>query len=152
MTSVARPFSLAGTPALSVPIGFARDNTPMAMQLVAKPWAESMLFRIGHAYERAAGWYRRRPPAFPEEMPPRFGTDSDNGYVIEEPAHPTITPDWVVQVAKLQGMSFVTEDDARAIAPSLASVKDQLAAARKALKLTLEPPTRPAFGSVRSFG
>ena len=48
-------------------------------------------------------------------------------------------------MAKLQGMSFVTEDDAQKIAPLLAPVKEQLAAARKNLKLTLEPPTRPAY-------
>jgi hypothetical protein len=46
----------------------------------------------------------------------------------------------------------VTEDDARKIAPMLAPVKEQLAAARKNLKLTLEPPTRPAFGNLRDFG
>jgi hypothetical protein len=49
-------------------------------------------------------------------------------------------------------MTFVTEDDARKIAPLLAPVKDVLAAARKNLGLTLEPPTRPALSSVREFG
>ncbi|MGE0059440.1 MAG: amidase [Dehalococcoidia bacterium] len=151
MTSVTRPFSLAGTPALSVPIGFAEDNTPMGMQLAAKPFAEQTLFRIGHAYERAAGWYRRRPPAFPDEIPPRFGANRPGLTIIEDPEHPLITPDWVMQIAKLQGMTFVTEDDARKIAPLLAPVKDQLAAARKNLKLTLEPPTRPARSNVRDF-
>ena len=112
MTSVTRPFSLAGNPALAVPIGFASDNTPMGMQLVAKPFAESTLFRIGHAYERASGWYRRRPPAFPAEIPPRFGTGGDNAYIPEEIDHAQITPDWVMQVAKLQGFTHVTEDDA----------------------------------------
>ena len=42
MTSVTRPVSLAGYPALSVPIGFADDNTPMAMQLIGRPWAEAV--------------------------------------------------------------------------------------------------------------
>jgi aspartyl-tRNA(Asn)/glutamyl-tRNA(Gln) amidotransferase subunit A len=151
MSSLARPFNLAGTPAMSVPAGFAGDNTPIGMQLVAKPWAESVILRIGHAYERAAGWYRARPPAFPETIPPRFGADNGN-VVIEDPEHPEITPDWVMQVAKLQGLTFVTEDDARKIAPMLAPVKEQLAAARKNLKLTLEPPTRPALGNLRDFG
>jgi hypothetical protein len=57
-----------------------------------------------------------------------------------------------MQVAKLQGLTFVAEDDARKIAPMLAPVKEQLAAARKNLKLTLEPPTRPALGNLRDFG
>jgi hypothetical protein len=149
MTSLMRSFSLAGVPALSVPIGFASDGTPMGMQLAAKPWAEHTLFRIGHAYERAMAWTRRRPPAFPDHIPPRYGA---NPTPVEAPQHPVITADWVMQFARLQGMTFVTEDDARKIAPILAPVKDVLDAARKNLKLTLEPPTRPAWSSVSDFG
>jgi Asp-tRNA(Asn)/Glu-tRNA(Gln) amidotransferase A subunit family amidase len=33
----------------------------MAMQIAAKPFDESMVFRVGHAYERAANWHRRHP-------------------------------------------------------------------------------------------
>jgi aspartyl-tRNA(Asn)/glutamyl-tRNA(Gln) amidotransferase subunit A len=144
MTAIARPFSLAGTPALSVPIGFASDNTPMGMQLVAKPWEEATLFRLGHAYERAAGWYKQRPPAFPSEIPPRFGVAAEAS-PIEDSGGTSVTPEWVMDFARLQGMTFVTEDDARHIAPLLAPVKDQLNEARKVLKLDLEPPTRPAY-------
>ena len=49
-------------------------------------------------------------------------------------------------------MLRITEDDARNIAPLLAPVKDVLEAARKNLKLTLEPPTRPAISSVKDLG
>ena len=36
---------------------------PVGLQLAGRPFAEAALCRIGHAYERAAGWWRRRPPA-----------------------------------------------------------------------------------------
>ena len=55
------PFSMANTPALSVPCGFTQNGLPMAMQIAAKPFGESTVFRVGHAYERATEWHRRHP-------------------------------------------------------------------------------------------
>jgi aspartyl-tRNA(Asn)/glutamyl-tRNA(Gln) amidotransferase subunit A len=57
-----RPFNALGLPALSVPCGFATDGRPMGLQLVGRPFDEATLLRVGHAYEQAAGWWRRRPP------------------------------------------------------------------------------------------
>jgi aspartyl-tRNA(Asn)/glutamyl-tRNA(Gln) amidotransferase subunit A len=31
------------------------------MQLVGRPFQEATLFRLGQAYEQAAGWHVRRP-------------------------------------------------------------------------------------------
>jgi Asp-tRNA(Asn)/Glu-tRNA(Gln) amidotransferase A subunit family amidase len=55
------PFSMANTPALSVPCGYTRSGLPVAMQIAAKPFDEAMVFRVGHAYERATEWHRRHP-------------------------------------------------------------------------------------------
>jgi aspartyl-tRNA(Asn)/glutamyl-tRNA(Gln) amidotransferase subunit A len=55
------PFSMANTPALSVPCGYTKGGLPMAMQIAAKPFDESMVFRVGHAYERATPWHQRHP-------------------------------------------------------------------------------------------
>lgn len=55
------PFSLAGVPALSVPIGFGNADLPIAMQIAARPFAEPTVLRIGDAYERATGWTTRTP-------------------------------------------------------------------------------------------
>jgi aspartyl-tRNA(Asn)/glutamyl-tRNA(Gln) amidotransferase subunit A len=52
---------LAGLPALSVPCGFADDGLPVGMQLIGRAFDEGMLFRIGHAYERATDWHQRAP-------------------------------------------------------------------------------------------
>ncbi|MBI1737137.1 MAG: Asp-tRNA(Asn)/Glu-tRNA(Gln) amidotransferase subunit GatA [Candidatus Rokubacteria bacterium] len=56
-----RPMNGLGVPALSVPCGFSADGRPIAFQLVGRPFAETTLFRVGHAYEQAAGWHPRRP-------------------------------------------------------------------------------------------
>ena len=56
-----RPFNGLGLPALSVPCGFSRVGLPLAFQIVGRPFAEATVLRVGHAYEQAAGWHRRRP-------------------------------------------------------------------------------------------
>ena len=56
-----RPFNALGLPALSLPCGAAADGRPLAMQLVGRPFDEATLLRLGHAYERATAWHRRRP-------------------------------------------------------------------------------------------
>ncbi|MGD9934724.1 MAG: amidase [Dehalococcoidia bacterium] len=142
MASVTRPLSLTGYPAMSVPIGFARDGTPMGMQLVGRPWEEATLFRLGHAYEKLAGWSSRRPPAIPARVPPRYGSASVPPVVVEDGS--PVGAAWVMGMARLLGYGFISEEDARAIAPMLAPVKDQLAEARRSLRLDLEPPTRAA--------
>ena len=57
------PMSLARTPTLSLPIGFAPDGLPYGFQLAGAPFTESMLCRVGQAYESATRWYTRHPVA-----------------------------------------------------------------------------------------
>jgi aspartyl-tRNA(Asn)/glutamyl-tRNA(Gln) amidotransferase subunit A len=57
-----RPFNGLGLPALSVPAGFSRLGLPLGLQLVGRPFDEPTVLRLGHAYERAAGWWARQPP------------------------------------------------------------------------------------------
>jgi aspartyl-tRNA(Asn)/glutamyl-tRNA(Gln) amidotransferase subunit A len=56
-----RPFNALGLPALSVPCGLSALGLPVALQIVGRPFDEATVFRVGHAYERAAGWWRRLP-------------------------------------------------------------------------------------------
>ncbi|WP_439579278.1 amidase family protein [Elioraea sp.] len=50
-----RAINLLGLPALALPIGFTRDGSPTAMQLIGRPLAEARLLALGAAYEHAAG-------------------------------------------------------------------------------------------------
>ena len=56
--------TLAGLPAISVPVGFGPDGLPMGMQLIGRPQAELALLQLARAYElRAATMLARRPAA-----------------------------------------------------------------------------------------
>jgi hypothetical protein len=53
---------------------------------------------------------------------------------------------WVMDLARLTGLTFVAESDAEPIAASIAPVKAMLAEARARLSAAVEPPVRPAPG------
>jgi len=56
------PFNLTGQPALAVPCGFSRSGLPLSLQLAGRAFEEATVLRVGHAYEAATDWHRRRPP------------------------------------------------------------------------------------------
>jgi aspartyl-tRNA(Asn)/glutamyl-tRNA(Gln) amidotransferase subunit A len=56
-----RPFNGLGLPALSVPCGFSTAGLPIAFQVVGRPFDEATLLAVGHVYEQATDWHRRRP-------------------------------------------------------------------------------------------
>jgi aspartyl-tRNA(Asn)/glutamyl-tRNA(Gln) amidotransferase subunit A len=60
---VTLPFNLSGQPAMSIPCGFSAAGMPIGLQLVGKPFAESMLLRVAHQYQQATDWHRRMPAA-----------------------------------------------------------------------------------------
>ena len=53
--------SLAGLPALSLPVGFDPDGMPVGMQIIGRPFEEGTLFRMGHAYQGETDWHKRAP-------------------------------------------------------------------------------------------
>lgn len=56
------PASLAGLPALNVPVGFSSAGLPMGMQLIARRGNDLDLLRLGQAYHNNTNWPERRPP------------------------------------------------------------------------------------------
>jgi aspartyl-tRNA(Asn)/glutamyl-tRNA(Gln) amidotransferase subunit A len=56
--------NVTGIPAIVLPCGFTAGppSLPLGIQFCAKPFDESTLFRIGHAYQSATDWHKRRPP------------------------------------------------------------------------------------------
>jgi aspartyl-tRNA(Asn)/glutamyl-tRNA(Gln) amidotransferase subunit A len=55
------PFNVTGNPTLAIPTGFSRGGLPLGMQIVGRAFDEPTVFRIGAAYEAAAGWINKRP-------------------------------------------------------------------------------------------
>lgn len=56
------PDTLAGCPAISVPVGFSKSGLPMGMQIIGKHHADFSVLQIAHAYEQAAPWVRDHLP------------------------------------------------------------------------------------------
>ncbi len=56
------PINYLGLPGLTVPAGFSKSGLPVGFQLVGRPFAEALLFRIAATYERETNWPDRKPP------------------------------------------------------------------------------------------
>jgi amidase len=56
-----QPFNFSGSPTLSVPCGFSAEGLPLSVQFVGRRLSESVLFRIGHAYEQVTQWHLKHP-------------------------------------------------------------------------------------------
>jgi aspartyl-tRNA(Asn)/glutamyl-tRNA(Gln) amidotransferase subunit A len=57
----AYPFSMANIPAIALPMGYTKAGLPVSLQVGAKPFDESTVFHVAHAYERATPWHQRHP-------------------------------------------------------------------------------------------
>ena len=56
------PASLAGLPAISVPVGFRRDGLPMGMQIIGRPNHDFAVLQLAYAYEQETQWVRNHVP------------------------------------------------------------------------------------------
>ncbi len=55
--------NLAGICGLSLPCGFsANPKLPIGLQLLGKPFGESTILKIAHAYEQSTEWHQAKPP------------------------------------------------------------------------------------------
>jgi aspartyl-tRNA(Asn)/glutamyl-tRNA(Gln) amidotransferase subunit A len=68
--SLLTAWNVTGQPVLALPNGFGRNGLPLGMQIVGRPFEETTILRIGHAYERATEWHRRRPRLAPGATAP----------------------------------------------------------------------------------
>ena len=51
------PFSLTGVPAVSVCNGFDWQGLPLGMQIAGRPFDETTVLRVAHAYQMATDWH-----------------------------------------------------------------------------------------------
>jgi aspartyl-tRNA(Asn)/glutamyl-tRNA(Gln) amidotransferase subunit A len=70
--SVTTVWNVTSQPVLSVPNGFGRNGLPLGMQIVGRPFDESTILRIGHAYECATVWHTKRPQLVPGAAAPEI--------------------------------------------------------------------------------
>jgi aspartyl-tRNA(Asn)/glutamyl-tRNA(Gln) amidotransferase subunit A len=59
--SYTTPFSLAGTPAISIPCGFSAAGLPIGLQIAGRVFDEPTVLRAAWAYEQATPWHREWP-------------------------------------------------------------------------------------------
>lgn len=59
---IVTPFTLAGLPVASVPVGFGDGGLPMGMQLAGPPRGDLRVLALAHAFEAIAPWNVRQPP------------------------------------------------------------------------------------------
>jgi aspartyl-tRNA(Asn)/glutamyl-tRNA(Gln) amidotransferase subunit A len=73
--SLLTAWNVTGQPVLQLPNGFGQNGLPLGMQILGRPFEETTILRVGHAYEHATDWHRRRPrlvpgAAAPDVVPP----------------------------------------------------------------------------------
>ena len=60
-----RPFNMTGLPAISVPCGFTPAGLPIGLQIIGRPFEETLLLRVAYTYERSTPWHERHPAGQP---------------------------------------------------------------------------------------
>lgn len=53
--------NIAGLPALVLPCGFDKAGLPVGLQLIGKPYDESLLLKAGYTFEQNTGYHTLRP-------------------------------------------------------------------------------------------
>lgn len=61
LSTLTRAANYLGFCALNLPAGFSDEGLPVGVQLLARPFAESLLLELGEAFTAATDWHRRRP-------------------------------------------------------------------------------------------
>jgi len=61
LTRFTRIYNLVGIPGLSIPCGFSKAGLPIGLQIAGKPFDESTVLKVGHAYETNTPWMDRHP-------------------------------------------------------------------------------------------
>lgn len=53
--------NIAGLPSLALPCGFDRDNMPVGMQLIGKPFDEKTILSAGYAFQNVTDYHKQKP-------------------------------------------------------------------------------------------
>ncbi len=55
------PVNLAGIPAISIPCGFSRENLPIGLQIMGRPFEEGTLLRVAYTFEQNTDFHLKKP-------------------------------------------------------------------------------------------
>lgn len=53
--------NIAGLPSLALPCGFDKDNMPVGMQLIGKPFDERTVLSAGYAFQSVTDFHKKKP-------------------------------------------------------------------------------------------
>ena len=53
--------NIAGMPSMSVPCGFDKDNMPIGMQIIGKPFEEAEIMSAAKAFETVTDFHNKLP-------------------------------------------------------------------------------------------
>ena len=67
--NICTPFNVTTGPAVALCNGFTADGLPLSMQLAGRPFDETTVLKIAHAYEQATPWRSKRPMLTPGREP-----------------------------------------------------------------------------------
>jgi aspartyl-tRNA(Asn)/glutamyl-tRNA(Gln) amidotransferase subunit A len=101
-SNVFTPSNVARTPALVICNGYSASSLPLGMQIIGRPFDDARVLRVGHTYQTATEWHKRRPPLVAGA--PRPAVNPGN-----EPVRPDLdrkTVDLVEQMAKRAGLKL----------------------------------------------
>ena len=124
------PFSVANTPTISVPAGFSPEGLPLALQVAGRPFDESTVFRIAHAYEQAHPWHERHPDLektsllLPAEAE-RFAETTDETRSAARRPDARLSDADVARMAATVGLP-IPDDDLDEVAVRLSSLLDDM--------------------------
>ena len=59
-----RLVNFLGLCAVSLPCGWDKNELPIGLQLIGKPFDEAIILRLAHAFECATDWHKKCPPGF----------------------------------------------------------------------------------------
>lgn len=53
--------NIAGLPSLALPCGFDKENMPIGMQLIGRPFEEGAILSAGNAYQGITDYHKKKP-------------------------------------------------------------------------------------------
>ncbi len=53
--------NLAALPGISIPCGFDKNNLPIGLQIIGKPFKEDDLYKIAYLYQKETNWHLKKP-------------------------------------------------------------------------------------------